>query len=212
MKKLLLLFFSVIVSAQNTTSELQKLANLERKAASKIINFQPNVNTENYDLTYQKLEFTLNPSIKFISGKITSTYIALSAMSVLTFDMANELTVSSVKKNGVDLIFSESGNNELLITLPTTQAIGTSATVEVTYSGTPPNNGFSAFVKSTHAGVPIIWTLSEPFGARDWIIVFKMSCISTIGIAFQTLLQTVRNAYILRIGCYVNIDIVNLID
>jgi aminopeptidase N len=82
--------------------------------------------------------------------------------------MANELVVASVKKNNVNLTFSESGNNELIINLPTAQASGTSATIEITYSGVPPVNGFQAFSQNNHAGAPIVYTLSEPYGARDW--------------------------------------------
>ena len=52
--------------------------------------------------------------------------------------------------------------------MPSPQTSGTSATIEISYSGVPPTNGFNSFVKSTHNGSPIIWTLSEPFGARDW--------------------------------------------
>ena len=89
-------------------------------------------------------------------------------MNTITFDFANTLTASLVKKGTTNLTFTENTNNELIITLPATQLAGTSATIEVTYSGTPPNNGFGSFEQTTHNGQPIIWTLSEPFGARDW--------------------------------------------
>jgi len=32
----------------------------------------------------------------------------------------------------------------------------------------PPNDGFGSFVTSQHSGTPILWTLSEPYGSRDW--------------------------------------------
>ena len=38
----------------------------------------------------------------------------------------------------------------------------------VYYHGVPPDNGFGSFVQSTHKGTPVIWTLSEPYGASDW--------------------------------------------
>ena len=138
------------------------------KSSSGVVNFQANPNTANYDVTYHKLEFTLNPAVKFITGKVTTTYTALSNMSTITFDFANPLTVSSVKKGAANLTFVEDTNNQLIITLPTTQLAGTSATLEINYSGVPPTNGFDSFVQTTHNGSPVIWTLSEPFGARDW--------------------------------------------
>ena len=154
--------------AQNKNQAFTNLVKAEKKSAAKITNLAVNPNTQNYDITYHKLEFTVNPTVKFISGTVTTTFTALSDMSTITFDFANELTASAVKENGVSLAFTENSNNELIINLPGTQTKGTSATIEITYSGVPPQNGFDSFVKSTHNGSPIIWTLSEPFGARDW--------------------------------------------
>lgn len=171
MKKTYLLLFCFSISylfAQTPTSKTKSIAEAEMKSAQQLMDFQVNANTANYDITYHKLELTVNPNNKFISGKITTTFTALANMSTITFDFANTLTASSVKKGTTNLTFTENTNNELIITLPATQAAGTSATIEITYSGTPPNNGFGSFEQTTHNGVPIIWTLSEPFGARDW--------------------------------------------
>lgn len=171
MKNIYLFFFCISVSfvfSQKKESTTKTIAEAEMNSASRIANFQANPNTANYDVTYQKLEFTVNPAVKFVSGKITTTFTALTNMNSITFDFANELTASVIKKGATNLSFTENSNNELVITLPSTQLAGTSATIEVTYSGVPPNNGFDSFVKSTHNGTPIIWTLSEPFGARDW--------------------------------------------
>lgn len=173
MKNLYLLMFCLSISfvfAQKNENSRQAIAEAEMKSAERLMDIQVNPNTANYDITYHKLEFTVNPGAptRFISGKVTTTFTALANMTTVTFDMANELTVSSVKRGATNLTFSESGNNELVVNLPTPQTAGTSGTVEITYSGTPPNNGMGSFEKTTHNGTPIIWTLSEPFGARDW--------------------------------------------
>lgn len=167
---LLLLLSIPLVFAQNKQQEFEQLVAAEMRSSS--ANFSEmavNPNTLNYDITYHKLEFTINPNVaKFVSGKITTTYTALANMNTITFDFANQLTVSSVMQGATSLTFVENANNELVINLPATQLTGTSATVEVTYSGVPPSNGFDSFVRTTHNGVGVIWTLSEPFGARDW--------------------------------------------
>jgi aminopeptidase N len=156
------------VLAQNNNSETSSIAASEMKSAERQMNLLVNPNTQNYDVTYHKLEFTVDPAIYFITGQVTTTYTALENMSSITFDMANELTVTSVTKNGMPLPFSESGNNELIITLPSSQQIGTSASIKINYSGVPPVNGFDSFAAQTHNGTPVLWTLSEPYGARDW--------------------------------------------
>jgi aminopeptidase N len=163
---LFLLAFSGVYAQLPT---IEKIAEAERKSASRTMNLAINPNTQNYDITYHKLEFTVNPInvSAFISGKVTTTFMALANMSTITFDLNNNLTVSSVKKGTANLTFTQNANEELVITLPAVQIAGTSATVEITYSGQP-SNGEDAFVRATHNGSPIIWTLSEPFGARDW--------------------------------------------
>ncbi len=146
----------------------------EMIAASKIIDFKVNPNTQNYDITYHKLEFTVDPAVANINGKVTTTYTALSNMTTLTFDLYNSLIVSSVKINGVSASFVQPtvGNDQLVITLPSTQIAGTSASSEIIYSGNPTSSGFGSFTVKTHgtgaARKPVLYTLSEPYGARDW--------------------------------------------
>jgi aminopeptidase N len=162
--------FLIATFAFGQEQTIDNIAIAERSTASKTIAFKVNPNTTNYDITYHKLEFTVDPAVSFISGKVTTTYTALSDMATITFDFANELTVSAVTSNGSSLTFVENANNELVINLPAMQNTGVSATIEITYSGTPPVNGSDSFVVSSHGSPakPLLYTLSEPFGARDW--------------------------------------------
>ena len=138
------------------------------KSASNLMAVAVNPNTLNYDVTYHKLEFTIDTAAYFVSGKVTTTYTALAIMNSVTFDLATQMIVTSVKKDNVNLVFAQNASNELVITLPTPQSIGATATVEIIYSGAPPSGGFGSFATTTHNGSPVLWTLSEPFGARDW--------------------------------------------
>ena len=170
MKKIVLLGFLLFVSfvfSQDNLVLFEKMRLSEANSASKLMSVKTNPNTANYDISYHKLEFTVNPAVYFISGKITTTYKALSDMTSLIFDLSSTLTVSSVKRGVDNLAFSQTAT-ELQIILPATQPSGTSETVEITYSGTPFNSGFGSFIQSMHGTSPIIWTLSEPFGAMNW--------------------------------------------
>ena len=170
MKKIVLLGFLLFVSfvfSQDNLVLFEKMRLSEANSASKLMSVKTNPNTANYDISYHKLEFTVNPAVYFISGKITTTYKALSDMTSLIFDLSSTLTVSSVKRGVDNLAFTQTAT-ELQITLPATQPSGSSETVEITYSGTPSNSGFGSFIQSMHGTSPIIWTLSEPFGAMNW--------------------------------------------
>lgn len=153
--------------AQSHLEELQDIADSEMKSAYAISRFTANENTGNYDVTYHNLNFTVNPANQFITGVVTTSFIALDDMSSITFDLTNELTVSAVTRNGSSVPFTQNNNDELIITFPTIQAQGTTGSVTISYSGVPPTDS-DAFVSDDHNGTPIIWTLSQPYGAKDW--------------------------------------------
>jgi aminopeptidase N len=164
----ILLVLTTMGFAQSNSSLLHDIATTEMKMASKKMNLVANSNTQNYDITYHKLEFTVDPANYFISGIVTTTFTALSDLSTVTFDLTNQLTVSYVTLNSLPLPFVQNSNNELVITLPTVVNSGTSATVVITYSGAPPKRKEQAFITETHNNMPVLYTLSEPYGASDW--------------------------------------------
>jgi aminopeptidase N len=171
MKKItfsLLFLFSIIGFAQTDITEFERMVEAEMKSASSLQNLRVNPNTQNYDITYHELRFTVDPNntTPYINGVVKTTFTALANMNTVTFDMATALVVSSVTMNSSSLTFSQS-NYELIINLPSTLTTGNSATVEITYAGSPPQ-AEGGFTRSTHSGTPVIFTLSEPFGARDW--------------------------------------------
>ncbi|WP_248574873.1 hypothetical protein [Flavobacterium sp. H122] len=171
MKKItcLLLIFTSLCFSQVVEFKGGHISEAEMKSAAKKMNFRVNPNTQNYDLTHGKLEFTVNPSVYNITGKVTFTFKALTDMNTVTFDLTNQLVVSSVKKGVTDLSFIQNANNELVITLPSVLLTDSTETIEINYSGSPAT-GEQAFTKSTHGSpaTPVIYTLSEPYGARDW--------------------------------------------
>lgn len=168
-------FLLVLLSAQlgvgQTDIEHDKMVEAEMKSASEMMAVAVNPNTQNYDVTYSKLEFTVNPTVLNISGKVTTTFKALSNMNTVVFDFykktSGAFVISSVKKNGVALAFVHNSAHELVITLPSTLTTGNSATVEIIYNGVP-STLEEAFNVGSHNGNAVLWTLSEPFGARDW--------------------------------------------
>ncbi len=170
MKKITLYLFLILGFlgfAQTEDTDFERMVEAEMKSASSIQAFAVNPNTLNYDITYHELRFTVDPAVDFITGQVTSTFTALSPMNSVTFDLTNELVVSSVTLAGNPLVFVQNASNELVITLPSLVNTGNSATVVIHYSGVP-SDGESAFTQTSHSGTPVIYTLSEPFGARDW--------------------------------------------
>lgn len=175
---LILHFSSIAIYAQNK-SDLDAIVEAEMKANASLMNFQENLNTANYDIKYQRLELDIDPAVLFVSGSVTTHFVALQNMNTITFDLNritntsnvnynNRIQVGSVMKGNTPLNFTiNDSSKELIITLPQTISAGTLDSLAVSYAGVP-DQVEQAFIKSTHSGTPIIWTLSEPYGARDW--------------------------------------------
>jgi len=149
--------------------DLHEVADAERRNHANMLNFRSSPFTDNYDLKYHRLEWTVDPAVVHITGAVTSYFEAkTSGFQEVNFDLVKELTVSEVLHQGLPLAFIHHDDDRLQIFLPTALSAGQLDSVTVVYAGAPPQTGFGSFNKATHAGVPILWTLSEPYGARDW--------------------------------------------
>ena len=168
----LFLFLTFFGFSQSESEEFDRMVESEMKSASSLMQLAVNPNTQNYDVTYCELRFTVNPSVLSVSGNVKTTFTSLTNnMSTVTFDFykktTSPFTISSVKINNVATTFSHNATHELVINLPSTLNTGDIATAEIIYSGVP-STLEGAFSIGTHNSNPVLWTLSEPFGARDW--------------------------------------------
>ena len=121
-----------------------------------------------YDVKYYKLDLTVNHTSQTISGNVTcNAEIVQSNVTEIYYDLTNPLIVDSVFFNGNTVSFTR-GTNTLNIQTQTTLNLGDDFTTVVYYHGTPGSSGFGSFEFSSQNGNPAIWTLSEPYGAKDW--------------------------------------------
>ncbi len=140
----------------------EKPANFQNFGANKSV--VPN----NYNIIHQTFSFETDPAVKYIAGDVETTFIPNAAIDEIYFDCANSLVIDSVFFNGSNVSFAQQPGDALLISLPTNLSPGTQYKVHVYYQGVPDNSGMGSFANETHNGVPVSWTLSEPYGAKDW--------------------------------------------
>lgn len=152
--------------SQTAENYSDRIAQREKRPAAAAINFRANPHTSNYDVTYHKLELTVDPAVRYLSGRTTTEYTAVTNMDTVIFDLASAMVVSEVRQNGAALSFEQNANDELVIALPSVQPAGTAARVEITYAGVPPDTGHVFY--ETHNGSPVFFTLSECFGDKEW--------------------------------------------
>ncbi|HSF89458.1 MAG TPA: M1 family aminopeptidase [Saprospiraceae bacterium] len=121
------------------------------------------------DIYYQVMKWDIDPAQYYITGEITYHFKSrVNNLTELHLDMANELQVNSISRNATPLSFTHTSDQLLTISLGKSLSSGEADSLTITYEGAPPSNGFGSFEQGTHAGQPIIWTLSEPYGVRDW--------------------------------------------
>lgn len=170
MKKIYLLAFAVVfsgLSAQHhEEAERKMLIGKEMSRYAKMVDYNVNPNTLNYDLRYQRLELNLDPTQQFVSGTVTSHFIPNTAMSSIYFDLTDNLTVSNVTHRGNSLPFTQLSTKEVKIDFPAALAQNQLDSLSITYSGAP--NSGDAFVATDHGSGPVLATLSEPYGAQEW--------------------------------------------
>ena len=122
----------------------------------------------NIDAKYYKLNLTITTSPNYLRGIVTMKATSrVPNLASVTLDLMNPLTVDSVKTGSTRLTFTQQPTT-LTITLDRNYSSGELVTVDIYYRGVPGSSGFGSFSFSTHSGTPWVYTLSEPYGAKDW--------------------------------------------
>lgn len=167
---LVLLFVSHIIQAQKSIYSFHSDKNELVNGQAAKIHLQES-QTNNYFKTnfiYQRLEWEIDPAVKYIKGKITTAFKSLvPQLTEVEFDLVQSLTVDSVCRKNGKLIFDHT-QNKLTIHLFHELVFDEIDSLTIYYQGIPNSKGFGSFSQDEHNGVPIIWTLSEPYGAMEW--------------------------------------------
>lgn len=121
---------------------------------------------DDYDVGYYKLDLRIDPAAKQVSGTVEVRARArTNDFATVELDFDSNMTVDDV--TGAVAAFTHLGN---VLQIELSQALqnGEEFSFQVAYHGQPESGGFGAFGFNTHAGSPIVWSLSEPYFARSW--------------------------------------------
>ena len=144
------------------------IATMERRiAAGRITNGVKSIASNNFEVHYYQMYWQVDPAVNYITGKVTAHFILTQSASAIVFDLTHVLTVDSVLMHNTKMSFKQDTDESLTIQLDKIYNASEQDSVTIYYQGVPPATN-QAFVQSYHNGAPIIWTLSEPYGAKDW--------------------------------------------
>lgn len=157
----------VLLAPLRAQTTLEDIARSEQKNFMRL-HKADRESVSNFDVTYNRIELKVDPAVNYITGKVTTIFKPYTDIAFAEFDLSDSLTTDSVVYHHSKLPFTHTGNI-LRINLPVTVATQATDSVTVFYQGKPASGeGFGSFIQREHDSVPIIWTLSEPYGAKDW--------------------------------------------
>lgn len=166
-------FFSFpfsLFSQPASETDIQQFIDVEKKSASihqlqVVSNFIPST----YDVTRARCEWNLDPEIRYISGSVMTEFRPVgNPLQQMDFDLSHLLTVDSVLYHGTLISFQHSSADHLTVNFASVLPVQQTDSLEIFYHGEPGVSGFGSFEIDEHHGAPILWTLSEPYGSKEW--------------------------------------------
>lgn len=173
MKSILILFYLIAgltaINAhaqQNKAFDVEAMRAAEAKHYQALEGFEPTGAGADIDITYHRFDWAIDPAVRYIKGSVTTYFKLLKPTSNLTFDLDDALKVDSIKVHETKLSFSQ--QNKILSINTSNRTINAFDSVTVFYQGVPPTTGFGSFEQRFRGTAAELWTLSEPYGSRDW--------------------------------------------
>ncbi|HLB00994.1 MAG TPA: M1 family aminopeptidase [Bacteroidota bacterium] len=123
---------------------------------------------ENYDVLYYRLQVRIDTAPNMLSGMVTfRAASAIDGLGSIRIDLSDSMAVDSIVSGSIPLLYTRT-SSIITVYLGRTYSSGEVFTFDVVYHGVPASTGFGSFVFSASGGQPWIWSLSQPYGAKDW--------------------------------------------
>jgi len=152
--------------------DLESILKSESTAHQRTKQLHKKSNTgKRYDIQSHILDLQINPAVDSMNG-LVQTRLKVKANSVdeIEFDLRANMVVDSVLVGNKRTTFARSGD-VLIVRLPKTVNIGDQLHITTFYKGNPTNNPYNSYVREKRrprSEHPVLWTLSEPYGAHAW--------------------------------------------
>lgn len=122
-------------------------------------------NQHDYDVYFYGLDLQLIPEESKIKGKVVIAFQVIEdSIARLELDLTDNYTIEKINFENEQLVYAHEGDL-LTIELGKYLKNGQEAEIEVFYYGSPQTGAFNF---DERMGQALIWSLSEPYGARSW--------------------------------------------
>jgi len=124
-------------------------------------------NQEQYDIKYYSLDLTPDPATSVLTGKVQIVgEIITTSLGYIELNFIDNMEITDIYlTDDPETKLSYNRNNHILsVNLESNYAQDQNFNFTVEYHGTP----WYGFGFDSHHGQPMIWSLSQPYGARAW--------------------------------------------
>ena len=126
------------------------------------------LNQEQYDVRHYDIDLIIDPALHKVTGTVQmSIEVVDNSIDSVEVDLLNNMTVTNILVSEAPASYVHQ-NDLINITLDRVYSAGESVELLIEYNGNPAASGLGSFGFDLHDGKPMIWSLSEPFGARNW--------------------------------------------
>jgi len=157
---------SQVFDSMDDIVEIEKSAWLRKHRHAQNRDLQNSADNRS-DIRYCRLHCTVDPAIRYIRGEVLTVFEPFEAVNSLDFDFSEALVMDSIRYQGQKLSYDRQGNI-LRVHFPFELPPFLGDSLCFFYQGVPTSTGFGSFEVNAHEGVPVLWTLSEPYGAMEW--------------------------------------------
>jgi len=140
---------------------------------------------EGIDIRRAVTHFSVQPPQKTLQAEITYEFFARD--SVLVWDFGKGLSLLHLTTSFALLEMRRDAQAQTLTLVAAHGLRGSRHTLTIRYEGEPISTGFGSFEVKPHATGHVLWTLSQPYGARDWLF-----CQDDLADKVDTLLLSIQ--------------------
>jgi len=151
----------------------QKLSEMKESRYQKLFHSDNKMtkNQADYDAKYYSLDLNLDPVSEILTGTVEMVLeVVATSLNQVDLNLWTGMAITDIHQSlspGTQLAYTHS-NDLLVIDLGSSYSQGQQVSLVISYNGSPQNSNYSSFGYDTYSGQPMIWTRSEPYGARAW--------------------------------------------
>nr|NQU92534.1 T9SS type A sorting domain-containing protein [Bacteroidota bacterium] len=125
---------------------------------------------QNIDINYTRFNWGIDPAALFIKGDVTMYFKAVQPdVTSIILELKQNMMIDSIIFRSNQINHNYISDFEFTVDLAGSISQNERDSLTIYYHGVPEQGGgFGSFMQDEHEGVPIIWTLSEPYGAKEW--------------------------------------------